>query len=161
MNPEEIPMALTNGRVAAQVHAHGIHFQPSPGGGVVAGFGDPESDKPAVHIVIDVDEDQQLPILSVYSSANAAVRGEVAIVAVSTVNLWNSTHRFPTAFVQPQDDGTSAVVTHLDLPAGAGLTDHQLFDLVGLAVSCSLRFWREYHGEASVQKANGSEEGAA
>lgn len=161
MNHEEIPMTLTNGRVAAQVHSHGIRFRPSPGNGVVADFGDPEGGTPAVHIVIDVDGDDQLPILSVNSSANAAVRGEEAIVAVSTVSLWNSTHRFPTAFVQPQDDGTSAVVTHLDLPAGGGLTDHQLFDLVGLAVSSSLGFWREYHQESGAAPADGSEGDAA
>jgi Putative bacterial sensory transduction regulator len=159
INPDEVPMPLTNGRVAGQVHQHGIRFGPGSEGGVVASFGDSDDSDKAVFISLEVEGDDECPIFVVTSTTRGTLDAEQAVRAVAVTNRWNAAHRFPTSVVQAGPDGSSVLGTQFHLPAGAGLTDTQLHDLVGLAVSSALQFWRELESGDSAEE--GLEEGAA
>jgi len=142
INPDEVPMPLTNGRIAAQIHERGLRFGPSTDGGVVASFSAGSSD-PAVVISFKVEGSEEFPIFVATSTTGVLLENEEAVRSIATTNRWNATHRFPTALVEVGPGNKAVVGTQLHLPAGGGLTDVQLHDLVGLAVSGALEFWRE------------------
>jgi hypothetical protein len=155
LNPDETPLPLTDGRVAAELFRREIKFGPSSDRGALAMFGDDLS--PTVMIGFKVEGDDDFPILAVRSFTAERLNPEQAIRAIATTNAWNAGHRFPTALVASGPQESATIATQVQLPAPAGFTDPQLHDAIGIAIAATLQFWNEYHAAESEAR----EEGAA